>query len=54
MHIKHLHFLEHIEIPEFTECEWNYPCPSLPAVEDELHGRSAPLLWRQELSRETA
>ena len=36
MHIKHLHFLEHIEIPEFTECEWNYPCPSLPAVEDEL------------------
>jgi len=36
MHIKHLHFLEHIEIPELTECEWNYPCPSLPAVEDEL------------------
>jgi hypothetical protein len=36
MHIKNLHFLEQIEIPELAECAWDYPCPMLPAVEEEL------------------
>ena len=36
MHIKNLHFLEQIAIPELAECEWDYPCPMLPAVEEEL------------------
>jgi hypothetical protein len=36
MHIQNLHFLEQIAIPELAECEWDYPCPMLPAVEEEL------------------
>lgn len=36
MHIKNFDFLKQITIPELTECEWDYPCPELPAVEEEL------------------
>jgi hypothetical protein len=36
MHIKNLHFLEQVELPELAECDWDYPCPMLPAVEEEL------------------
>jgi hypothetical protein len=36
MHIKNPDFLKEVTIPELTECEWDYPCPELPAVEEEL------------------
>jgi len=36
MLIKNLGFLEHTQIPNVTECEWDYPCPTLPDVEEEL------------------
>jgi len=36
MHIKNFDFLKKVTIPELTECEWDYPCPELPAVEEEL------------------
>jgi len=36
MHIKNLHFLKQVAIPELAACEWDYPCPVLPAVEEEL------------------
>jgi hypothetical protein len=36
MHIKNLHFLERVEIPELAECVWDFPCPVLPDAEKEL------------------
>jgi len=36
MILKHLSFLNSIQIPEMAECLWNFPCPSLADPEAEL------------------